>query len=186
MADFIFYPEKIEVLMSQTKFTPYAISLLTIWSIQYIYMPDSFKNAIVFISAGKAGDVVVKRHHKKKKRRVRLPKNYEPGVPPDPERWLPRRERTGYRGKRRDKRDKLQRGPQGVTTAAAPELWVQLKPRHLQCQFPINWCFCFIFRDMGKPVASLTSTPPNPAPANTLQRKPQPSKPHKNKKGKKR
>ena len=60
----------------------------------------------------------------KKKRRIRLPKNYEPGVPPDPERWLPRRERTGYRGKRRDKRQPphLLRGPQGIASAAAPEL----------------------------------------------------------------
>ncbi|KAM7535130.1 hypothetical protein Aperf_G00000093553 [Anoplocephala perfoliata] len=114
-------------------------------------------------SGGKSGDTTTKQHHKKKKRRVRLPKNYEPGVPPDPERWLPRRERTGYRGKRRDKRDKLQRGPQGVISAAAPEL------------------------DMGKPAAPPASTPPNPStPANALQRKPQPSKPHKNKKGKKR
>lgn len=87
------------------------------------FFSDSF-------SGGKAGEsegavaVEPMKHKKKKKRPPRLPKNYEPGVPPDPERWLPRRERTGYRGKRRDKRQPvhLQRGPQGVTTAAAPEL----------------------------------------------------------------
>nr|CDS26274.1 signal recognition particle 72 kDa protein [Hymenolepis microstoma] len=116
--------------------------------------------------AGKSGgDTVAKpqqQQHKKKKRRIRLPKNYEPGVPPDPERWLPKRERTGYRGKRRDKRDKLLRGPQGVTSAAAPEL------------------------DMGKPIVQLTPTPPNQTPANTATRKAQPGKPHNKKKGKKR
>ncbi|VDN15223.1 unnamed protein product [Dibothriocephalus latus] len=45
-----------------------------------------------------------KLQQQKKKRKVRLPKNFDPNIPPDPERWLPRRERTGYRGKRRDKR----------------------------------------------------------------------------------
>ncbi|VUZ53291.1 unnamed protein product [Hymenolepis diminuta] len=111
------------------------------------------------------GDTVAKphqQHHKKKKRRIRLPKNYEPGVPPDPERWLPKRERIGYRGKRRDKRDKLLRGPQGATSAGAPEL------------------------DMGKPVVQPTSTPPAQTPANTAPRKPQPGKLHNKKKGKKR
>uniref|UniRef100_A0A0X3Q2Y2 Signal recognition particle subunit SRP72 n=1 Tax=Schistocephalus solidus TaxID=70667 RepID=A0A0X3Q2Y2_SCHSO len=63
-----------------------------------------------------------KKAQQKKKRKVRLPKNFDPNIPPDPERWLPRRERTGYRGKRRDKRGaNLLRGPQGQT-AAAPEL----------------------------------------------------------------
>jgi signal recognition particle subunit SRP72 len=34
---------------------------------------------------------------KKKKKKKRLPKNYDPNVPPDPERWLPKRERSTYR-----------------------------------------------------------------------------------------
>nr|CDS19916.1 signal recognition particle 72 kDa protein [Echinococcus granulosus] len=130
-------------------------------------------------SGGKAGDTegavaVTPKKHKKKKRPPRLPKNYEPGVPPDPERWLPRRERTGYRGKRRDKRQPLhlQRGPQGVTSSTAPEL------------------------DMGNTGASVASTPPSagsgsagtgPGPsANNAQRRPQQNKPHKSKKGKRR
>ncbi|CAH8559373.1 unnamed protein product [Dicrocoelium dendriticum] len=54
-----------------------------------------------------------KNTRRKKKRRVRLPKNYQPGVIPDPDRWLPRRERANYRGKRRDKRYQPSRGPQG-------------------------------------------------------------------------
>ncbi len=75
--------------------------------------------------ASGGGAVAKKQEKKKKKRKIRLPKNYEPGVPPDPERWLPRRERAGYRGRRRDKRQaNLLRGPQGATSNAAPELWV--------------------------------------------------------------
>ena len=41
-----------------------------------------------------SGAVVKKKRSKKKKR---LPKNYNPNVDPDPERWLPRRERTGLK-----------------------------------------------------------------------------------------
>jgi len=47
---------------------------------------------------------------KKQKKKKRLPKNYNPNADPDPERWLPKRERTGlkympgYRKPRKDKR----------------------------------------------------------------------------------
>ena len=41
---------------------------------------------------------------KKKKRKKRLPKNYDSKVDPDPERGLPRRERTGYRRTRKERR----------------------------------------------------------------------------------
>lgn len=41
---------------------------------------------------------------KKKKRKKKLPKNYNPNVDPDPERWIPRRERTGYRRTRKERR----------------------------------------------------------------------------------
>ncbi|CAL8079594.1 unnamed protein product [Calicophoron daubneyi] len=69
-------------------------------------------------SAGNDTQVIKKRKHRKK-RAIRLPKNCQPGVMPDPERWLPRRERTYYRGKRRDKRHVTSRGPQGQVTGSA-------------------------------------------------------------------
>lgn len=56
---------------------------------------------------------------KKRKRKIRLPNSYDPSVLPDPERWLPKRERQGYRGKRRDRRTaaaNMLRGPQGMST----------------------------------------------------------------------
>jgi len=44
---------------------------------------------------------------KTKKRKKRLPKNYDPNATPDPERWLPRRERTGLRfGQKKVRKDK--------------------------------------------------------------------------------
>jgi len=51
------------------------------------------------------GEGVVKKKNKKKKKR--LPKNYNPNVDPDPERWLPRKERTGrLPGQKRIRKDK--------------------------------------------------------------------------------
>ena len=49
---------------------------------------------------------------------AKLPKNYDPDVIPDPERWLPRRERSYYRGKRKDKKRDIGKGSQGATSTA--------------------------------------------------------------------
>ncbi|CAN1295294.1 Signal recognition particle subunit SRP72 [Linum perenne] len=53
---------------------------------------------------------------RKRKRKPRYPKGFDPanpGPPPDPERWLPKRERSSYRPKRKDKRAAQVRGSQG-------------------------------------------------------------------------
>lgn len=59
---------------------------------------------------------VKKAKTKKRKRKPRYPKGFDPanpGPPPDPERWLPKRERSSYRPKRKDKRSQI-RGSQGA------------------------------------------------------------------------
>ncbi|MFS7933852.1 putative tetratricopeptide-like helical domain superfamily [Helianthus anomalus] len=60
---------------------------------------------------------------KKRKRKPRYPKGFDPanpGPPPDPERWLPKRERSSYRPKRKDKRAAAQiRGSQGAVAKEA-------------------------------------------------------------------
>ncbi|XP_049277441.1 signal recognition particle subunit SRP72 [Anopheles funestus] len=61
------------------------------------------------------------RKQKRKKRKGKLPKNYIIGVLPDPERWLPRYERTGYR-KKRDRRVKeVMKGSQGTASGQADQ-----------------------------------------------------------------
>ncbi|ONK71155.1 uncharacterized protein A4U43_C04F5360 [Asparagus officinalis] len=53
---------------------------------------------------------------KKRKRKPKYPKGFDPanpGPPPDPERWLPKRERSSYRPRRKDKRGQV-RGSQGA------------------------------------------------------------------------
>ncbi|KAK3582757.1 hypothetical protein CHS0354_015281 [Potamilus streckersoni] len=67
----------------------------------------------------KVGDELLLKKKKKKKKKGKLPKNYEPGSTPDPERWLPKRERSYYRGKRKDKKKDIGKGTQGATTSSA-------------------------------------------------------------------
>lgn len=66
--------------------------------------------------AAGGGAVKDRSRKKKRKRKPRYPKGFDPanpGPPPDPERWLPRRERSTYRPKRKDKRHQV-RGSQGA------------------------------------------------------------------------
>ncbi|MGV7563493.1 hypothetical protein PJL08_29035, partial [Mycobacterium kansasii] len=61
---------------------------------------------------------------KKRKRKPKYPKGFDPanpGPPPDPERWLPKRERSSYRPKRKDKRAAQVRGSQGAVAREKQE-----------------------------------------------------------------
>lgn len=59
-------------------------------------------------------DLVKKKKHKRK-RKIILPKNYDPNVPIDAERWLPLRERSYYKGRRKRKtQNAVGKGTQGA------------------------------------------------------------------------
>ena len=85
---------------------------------QYIRKQKDRSPAVV---KGKAQDKEVKPKIKpKKKRKLRLPKNYNPKVAPDPERWLPLRERSYYkRGKKRGFVNPVSRGAQGSAVVSS-------------------------------------------------------------------
>ncbi|KAG9132792.1 hypothetical protein Leryth_014055 [Lithospermum erythrorhizon] len=71
------------------------------------------------VSLSEAYESKNKDRKKKRKRKPRYPKGFDPanpGPPPDPERWLPRRERSSYRPKRKDKRAAQVRGSQGAVS----------------------------------------------------------------------
>lgn len=57
----------------------------------------------------------VKKPKNKKKRATLFPKNMNPDVKPDPERWVPKQERSTFRMKGKNKKA-LNKGPQGVST----------------------------------------------------------------------
>ena len=63
----------------------------------------------------KLGEITVKKK-KKKNRKVKLPKNYNPNIPLDMERWMPLRERSYYRGKRNKKKNQIGKGTQGAVS----------------------------------------------------------------------
>jgi signal recognition particle subunit SRP72 len=58
---------------------------------------------------------------KKKARKPRLPKGYDPSRPPDPERWLPLRERSTYRPKGKKGKQKAAQMTQGGFSAEKGE-----------------------------------------------------------------
>lgn len=66
----------------------------------------------------------------------KLPKNCDPKATPDPERWLPMKERSYYRGKKKGKKkEQIGKGTQGTTAGASAELWVV---------WPSLLSFCFL------------------------------------------
>lgn len=67
----------------------------------------------------------MKQRHKRK-RKAKLPKNLDPNAPPDPERWLPKWERSTYK-KRKDKRQREKDVGRGTQGAVDPSLEVNLQ-----------------------------------------------------------
>ena len=68
-------------------------------------------------------ELLQKKLKKKKKKKGKLPKPYESGVlpEPNPDRWLPKHERPGYR-KKKDRRNKdagIGKGTQGAASGAS-------------------------------------------------------------------
>jgi len=63
---------------------------------------DPITPKVSSVSPGDAQEMEQKK--KKRKHKKKLPKNYSANVDPDPERWVPRRERTGYRRTRKERR----------------------------------------------------------------------------------
>lgn len=75
-------------------------------------------------SPGTPGSELIQKQKTKRlrKRKGKLPKNYDLSSGPDPERWLPKYERTGFR-KKRDRRNKdVIKGSQGMSSTAADQL----------------------------------------------------------------
>lgn len=68
------------------------------------------------------GSDPLKRKRAHRKRKGKLPKNYNAEVPPDPERWLPKYERSNYRRKRDRRAKDVIKGSQGMSTGAADQL----------------------------------------------------------------
>lgn len=67
-----------------------------------------------------SSELAEKKKSKKRKRKTKLPINVDLSRAPDPERWLPKYERSAYRKRRGIRRDVI-KGSQGMTTAATDQ-----------------------------------------------------------------
>ncbi|CAK1603846.1 unnamed protein product [Parnassius mnemosyne] len=71
-------------------------------------------------SPGTPGSELGQKMKPKRKRKTKLPPNADLSKPPDPERWLPKYERSAYRKRRGVRRDVI-KGSQGMTTTAVDQ-----------------------------------------------------------------
>ncbi|KAJ3626667.1 hypothetical protein MTP99_017146 [Tenebrio molitor] len=79
----------------------------------------------------------IEKKKKHRKRKGKLPKNYNANVTPDPERWLPKYERTGYR-KKRDRRAKdVIKGSQGTASGQAEQFDFSSKVTEQEAESPV-------------------------------------------------
>jgi len=111
-------------------------------------------------------NLIAQKKKRKKKRKILLPKKLDPNVSADPERWLPKFERSTYK-KRKDKRAKdrdIGRGTQGAVSGAA-ELDSSSKPTDVNAS--------------PKPTSPQTNAQSTPGPR---QQRPAAQKPKKKKK----
>lgn len=66
-----------------------------------------------------SGGELIEKKRRKRKRKGQMPKNYDPSCDPDPERWLPRHERSTFRKKKDRRMNKdIGKGTQGAATGA--------------------------------------------------------------------
>ena len=56
---------------------------------------------------------------RKRKRKIRLPKDFNANVKPNPERWIPRWQRSTYRKRKNDRKFNVGKGTQGSTAVSA-------------------------------------------------------------------
>lgn len=62
------------------------------------------------------GDVKTEEKKRRKRKKI-MPKSFDPNVVPDPERWLPKHERSAFKKQKRGKASDLNKGPQGAVTS---------------------------------------------------------------------
>lgn len=72
-------------------------------------------------AAAAAAETTKTPEHQKKQKKRRLGKNYDPNVKPDPERWLPLRDRSNYRPKNKKGKKKALDSTQGGFAASESE-----------------------------------------------------------------
>ena len=76
---------------------------------------------LIFNHRTPGSDLKMAKKKKQRKRKGKLPKNCDPNGVADPERWLPKYERTGFRRKRDRRTNVIMKGSQGMASGAADQ-----------------------------------------------------------------
>ena len=88
---------------------------LNTFSNRYVKKSNKPENSLKSPKGVVGDELLDKRKRKNNKKKNKPAKN--PDAPVDPERWLSQRERSYYRGKRKDKRKEIGKGTQGAAAA---------------------------------------------------------------------
>ncbi|KAG1678671.1 Signal recognition particle subunit SRP72 [Nymphon striatum] len=91
------------------------------WSLGAKYVKKAIRTEPSPASGGKVSDELMLKK-KKKKKKGKLPKNSDLSVDPDPERWIPRKERSTYRRKKDKRGLGIGKGTQGSAAGASDYL----------------------------------------------------------------
>lgn len=126
--------EEVKLIRAQLRMVEAILSIGPLENVLDSVEVESIVSSNWFLAAkykktAKGDDEPSKKSKKKKKRRKRpLPKNYDPNVTPDPERWLPRWQRSTARVKKDKRKDTVGRGTQGAAVDASIESTSYAKP----------------------------------------------------------
>ena len=108
--------EALEALISQRHFRPRNLASA---SVEQLVGKSTAKGSTTTNAAATAAAAGGAKKNKGRKHKIRLPKHYTPGGFIDPERWLPKRERSSFR-KTRKQRDRDREMSKGASQGAAP------------------------------------------------------------------
>ncbi|KAL8425567.1 hypothetical protein Efla_007336 [Eimeria flavescens] len=118
------------------RYTPQSVSLLDADEIEARGLPVTRSRRVAGVAAGGRGAPLsetgseargqqqLKASKKRRKKKIRYPKGFDPTkpqLPPDPERWLPKHERSGYKKMMRRRKECGRGGAQGAVTAGTAE-----------------------------------------------------------------
>ncbi|WKX96523.1 hypothetical protein Q1695_012729 [Nippostrongylus brasiliensis] len=127
-----FDPKKAEKLSAQVfpETTDVGVDVGELEESDWILYGEKYKQKKDAKSEVEDTEIVTRKlKNRKRKRKIRLPKNYDPNVSPDPERWLPKQERAAYKKRQRKNRDRdIGRGTQGSASANPNVEFVSASP----------------------------------------------------------
>lgn len=125
-ANAINYPERFSSEVGMLTPIPRLIAGIDTTALEDAGIPQPLSTSSIETRKKRPGEDIQK-PAKKRFRKKRLPKDYDPSKPPDPERWLPLRDRSTYRPKGKKGKAKAATLTQGGIASADMEVKTEIK-----------------------------------------------------------